>query len=200
MCFGNKCLGSLIIVRIKTLQISSTLFENQTLYLHFIETSILKCLYLYAYILMSLNKGNFFSFIMYKESYLKIFEYFILNVHLIAPISPPIFVYWIMRQNTHFTVPLPYTMLCCLCNVCCYCTRLLSYSCCFITKFSPSLNVVAAALGAIIVVVWCCCCHWFLSCSHLYSCRIWLSLLLFIALVSATVIAFVTGLNVACIY
>lgn len=37
---------------------------------------------------MSLNKGNFFSFIMYKESYLKIFEYFILNVHLIAPIFP----------------------------------------------------------------------------------------------------------------
>lgn len=26
---------------------------------------------------------------MYKESYLKIFEYFILNVHLIAPIFSP---------------------------------------------------------------------------------------------------------------
>lgn len=38
---------------------------------------------------MSLNKGNFFSFIMYKESYLKIFEFFILNVHLIAPIFSP---------------------------------------------------------------------------------------------------------------
>lgn len=37
------------------------------------------------------KQGQFFSFIMYKESYLKIFEYFILNVHLIAPISPPHF-------------------------------------------------------------------------------------------------------------
>lgn len=54
------------------------------LYLYFIEIFIFKCLYLYVYILMLLNKGNFFFFIMYKDFYLKIFEYFILNVYLIV--------------------------------------------------------------------------------------------------------------------
>lgn len=146
------------------------------------------------------KQGQFFLFHNVQRILLKDFWIFYPKCTLNSADFFPIFVYWIMRQNSHFTVPLPYTMLCCLCNVCCYCTRLLSYNQSNYWAFSPSLNVVAAALGVIIVVVWCCCCHWFLSCSHLYSCRIWLSLLLFIALVSATVIAFVTGLNVACIY
>lgn len=157
------------------------------------------------------KQGQFFLFHNVQRILLKDFWIFYPKCTLNSADFFPIFVYWIMRQNSHFTVPLPYTMLCCLCNVCCYCTRLLSYSCCFITKVTIGLFHRVLMLSPLLSVpyccrpywysdVWCCCCHWFLSCSHLYSCRIWLSLLLFIALVSATVIAFVTGLNVGCIY
>lgn len=85
------------------------------------------------------KQGQFFLFHNVQRILLKDFWIFYPKCTLNSADFFPIFVYWIMRQNSHFTVPLPYTMLCCLCNVCCYCTRLLSYSCCFITKVTIGL-------------------------------------------------------------